>query len=284
MRKIKDLAKDEQSMETLVKLTSAFEGIASMRIAQIKKSVLQSTDFFNELYAIYSQLRVNNNFNFGRDRNDENIINKELYIVITAEGGFSGDIDQKLVEYMLKTFDKNKNEIIVIGHHGAIQLSQRGVVYKKYYKLPASDTNINVGPLIREVRQYEKTKIFYQEYKSLLSQEVKSIELIKAVREVGGGAESDDVISEVNYIFEPSSYDVASHLERSMMQIAIGQLILSSKLAQYASRFRAMTGAHRKAYDNSLDLHVEYNRAKRRARDERLKKVIISVNRYRATR
>ena len=28
---------------------------------------------------------------------DIDVIDKELYIIITAEGGFSGDIDQKLI-------------------------------------------------------------------------------------------------------------------------------------------------------------------------------------------
>ena len=91
-----------------------------------------------------------------------------------------------------------------------------------------------------------------------------------------------DVISEVTYIFEPSSYDVASHLERSMMQIAVGQLILNSKLAQYASRFKAMTGAHQRADENRLDVHIEYNRAKRGIKDERLKEVINGIKKSKA--
>lgn len=285
MKHPNDLAKEEQSMQTLVELTSAFEGIASMRIAQIKNSVLQSTKFFDELWAIYSQLRVDSMFNFGRDSENANVIDKELYIIITAEGGFSGDIDQKLVKSMLETYNKDKNDIIVIGHHGAVQLSQRGIEYKKYYKLPTKDTDINVGPIIREVRNYKKTTMFYQEYKSLMNQEVKSIELSNAVKEVSAaGEQTEDVISEVTYIFEPSSYDVASHLERSMMQIAVGQLILNSKLAQYASRFKAMTGAHQRADENRLNVHTEYNRAKRGIKDERLKEVINGIKKSKAAR
>lgn len=285
MKHPNDLAKEEQSMQTLVELTSAFEGIASMRIAQIKNSVLQSTKFFDELWAIYSQLRVDSMFNFGRDSDNANVIDKELFIIITAEGGFSGDIDQKLVQAMLEVYNKDNNDIIVIGHHGAVQLSQRGIEYKKYYKLPTKDTDINVGPIIREVRNYKKTTMFYQEYKSLMNQEVKSIELSSAVKEEAADNEkSDDVISEVTYIFEPSSYDVASHLERSMMQIAVGQLILNSKLAQYASRFKAMTGAHQRADENRLDVHIEYNRAKRGIKDERLKEVINGIKKSKAKR
>ncbi len=274
MRRPADIAREEALSTVLVELTSAFEGIASMRIAEIKDQVLQSTQFFNELWQIYSQLRVDNLFRFGRE-DTRKVADKELYIIITAEGGFSGDIDQKLTELMLKTYDPAKQDIIVIGHHGATQLTQRGVSYQKYFKLPVHDRNINVTPIIKAVQQYRSTQIFYQQYVSLLVQEVRQIELLTVVKERGDASDKpDEIISEETYIFEPSTYAVAAHLERSMMQIAISQLILESKLAQYASRFRAMTTAHERADSSKAELHLDYNRARRAVKDERLKEII----------
>ncbi len=278
-----EIAREEMSMGTLVELTSAFEGIASMRIAQIKNQVLQSTKFFDELWEIYSQLRVDSLFSFGREKNDAHIIDKELYIIITAEGGFSGEIDQKLIQIMLQSYDKDKNDIIVIGHHGAVQLAQRGIGYRKYFKMPNKDQNINVTPIIREVQQYRNTKMFYQEYVSLMVQDVKRIELSSAVKERGGVSEkAEDIISEDTYIFEPSTYAVAAHLERSMMQIAVSQLILESKLAQYASRFRAMSASHQRADESKAELHLDYNRARRSIKDERLKEIINGIKKSQA--
>lgn len=261
-------------MGTLVELTSVFEGIASMRIGQIKNQVLQSTKFFDELWQIYTQLRVDNLFSFGRDKKAD-VVDKELYIIITAEGGFSGDIDQKLVQLMLSTYNAEVNEIIVIGHHGAVQLAQRGIVYKKYFKLPNKDQNINVSPIIRQVQQYRSTTVFYQEYISLTVQDVKRIELSSAVKGLGDSTEHpEDLITEENYIFEPSTFTVAAHLERSMMQIAVSQLILESKLAQYASRFRAMSASHQRAEESRNEIHMAFNRARRGIKDERLKEII----------
>jgi len=277
MKRPPELAHEEASMATLVELTSAFEGIASMKIAQTKNQVLESTKFFDRLWKIYSQLRVDALFSFGRDANEKPLIDKELFIMITAEGGFSGDIDQKILKLVLERYDKDKNDIIVIGHHGAIQLSQRGIPFKKYFKLPAKDQNINVVPIVREVQLYKSSSIFYAEYVSLMSQDVKSIELASAVKsraDASDEAEDDDVISEETYIFEPDSFAVAAHLERSMMQISISQLILSSKLAQYASRFKAMTASHQRADESRAELHMEYNRSRRAIKDERLKEII----------
>ncbi len=274
MKRPQEIAQEEEAMASMVQLTSVFESIASMRIAQIKNQVLQSQQFFNELWQIYKQLRVDEQFRFGRSP-DQKIINKELYIVITAEGGFSGDIDQKLIELMRKQFNASSNEIVVIGHHGAIQLAQSGLGFKKYFKLPAQDQNINTMPLVKEIQMYKNTTIFYQTYVSLMVQDVKRLSLGSAISERGKTmAGNKEVISDETYIFEPSTYAVLDHLERSMVQITLSQLILESKLAQYASRFQAMSAAHTKADESLHDIHLLYNRAKRGIKDERLKEII----------
>lgn len=275
MHKPNEIEKEEKAMATLVELTSVFEGIASMRISQIRNQVLIATKFFHELWHIYSQIRVDEKFHFGHSQPQLDIIEKELFIIITAEGGFSGDIDQRLVEVMLKSYDKSKNDVVVVGHHGAVQLAQRGVTFKKYFKLPTNDQSINVTPMTEEVRKYKSTRVFYQEYVSLLVQETRQIPLSAAVKERGAkSSAADELISEQNYIFEPSAHAVVDHLENSMMQITLAQVILESKLAQYASRFRAMSAAHEKSEETRTDLHLAYNRARRGVKDERLKEIV----------
>ena len=156
-----------------------------------------------------------------------------------------------------QNYDKEKNDIIVIGHHGAVQLAQRGVSFNKYFKLPAKDQNINVSPIIKEVQNYKSTMVFYQTYVSLMVQDVKRISLSNAVEEHGKDVSKvEEIINEATYIFEPSSFAVVDHLERSMMNIALSQVILESKLAQYASRFQAMSAAHRRANDSVDELKI----------------------------
>ncbi len=272
----------KDSMSMLVKLTSVFEGLASMRISQVKSQVMQSQAFFDELWSIYTQLRVDSLFRFGRSESGHPVIDKELFIIITAEGGFSGDIDQKLIQLMLEEYDKEKHDIIVVGHHGAVQLAQAGIGFKKYYKLPEKDQNINSAPIIQEVQKYRTTSVYYQTYISLMVQDVKRISLSKAVQQKGKQTgKNTDIISEDTYIFEPSTFAVVDHLERSMLQIALSQVILESKLAQYASRFRAMSSAHNKADDLYGDLKLAYSRSMRSLKDERLKEIVNGLRKAR---
>jgi F-type H+-transporting ATPase subunit gamma len=272
-----ELAVEKETMSTMVELTSAFEGIASARIAQIREQVLSSQEFFADLWKIYSQLRVDELFHFGRTKGEVAPIEKELMILITSEGSFSGDIDQRLVADALKNYDVAKNAILIIGHHGAVQLTQKGIPYIRSFKTPEKDLNINTEPIVAEVQKYRSTTVYYQRYKSLMAQSIESIRLSKAVMERGTGVEADEIIDEKNYIFEPDAFAVVDHLERSMMQITLSEVILESKLAQYASRFRAMSAAKERAEETFGDVSMLFNRAKRHEKDERLKEVLSGL-------
>ena len=275
MKSFLDIEQELNAVNSVHSLTSVFEGISSMRISQIKNQVVSSQQFFEELWSMYVQIRVGKYFHYGRQESGQKVSEKELFIAITAEGGFSGGIDEKLITEMLKDYDPEKHDIIVVGHHGAIQLVQHHVSFLKYFKMPSRDTNINVLPIIREVQKYRATSVFYQSYQSLMVQSIKKIELDRAIEERGKTAKTNQqVISEATFIFEPSTYAVVDHLERSMMTIALSQTILESKLAQYASRFQAMSNARNKSEELLGGLRLTYNRTKREITDERLREII----------
>ncbi|MEO6513782.1 MAG: F0F1 ATP synthase subunit gamma [Candidatus Saccharimonadales bacterium] len=281
MKRPLEIAHREMDMATIANLTGVFETLASMKISQVKNQVLEAQQFFAELWSMYRQIRVDSLFRFGREQ-DHPEVDKQLYIVITSEGGFSGDIDQKLITWMLEQYDAEKQDIVVVGHHGAIQLSQQGVKYQKYFKLPAQDQNINVLPLVKYIRKYRQSTVFYETYVSLMVQDIKKIELQKAVQDAGSKVvKGEEIIDESTYIFEPSNFAVVAHLESSMIEISLSQAILESKLAQYASRFRSMSSAKEKAVETRKDLHLEFNRTKRAVADERLKEMINGMKKAR---
>lgn len=284
MKRPQEIAAEERSMRTIVSLTSAFESLSSMQIMKTKTKVLISNQFFTEVWNIYKQIRMDVMFNFGRTLGEEPI-EKELLILITAAGGLSGDIDNRLIKRFRSHYDPKKNDIVVIGHHGAQQLGQHGIRYNIYFDLPKSDT-INVDPLIAEVRKYRHSRVFYQDYVSLSIQDIKSLDLSEVVSRMGKIADLDtagsDTISEKNYIFEPSPYMVAAHLEVSMLRLTLSQFIYDSRLAQLASRFKAMSAAKERSTEEANQLHSNFNRAKRNIVDTRLKESLAGLKKVRA--
>lgn len=283
MKQPREIGAEEASMRSIVSLTSAFESLSSMKIMQTKGRVLISNEFFNEVWNIYKQIRMDVMFNFGRPA-DVKPNNKELLILITAQAGLSGDIDQRLIKKFREHYDPAKNDIIVLGRHGAQQLEQLHIPYRQYFDIPKNDL-INVDPLMRQIQQYRSARVFYQNYISLSQQDIRDLDLSEVVNRMGRVADLDmvdpDKITEKTYIFEPNAYAVAAHLETSILRLTLAQFIYDSRLAQLASRFRAMSAAKERSVDTANQLHIEFSRAKRALVDTRLKESLAGLKRIR---
>lgn len=272
------IQKEVGQIGTVSELTSVFESIASMRIGKIKDKVTRSTQFFEELWHIYSQLRVDPTEHFS-GKNAPKRDKPNVFLVLTSEGGLSGDIDQRIVSTVLQEFDPKTTDLIVIGAHGATQFVQAHTQIKRYFRLPDVDQAVDVSPIIQELIGYTKPTVWFQRYVSLSVQEVGRIDLLNRVRALGSDAEkAEEVISPRDYLFEPNVDEVIHYLESVMMEIALSQMILESRLAQYASRFTAMTAAKKRSNEMKLELIMAFNRAKRGEADDRIKEIVNSMN------
>ena len=284
MRRPLEIKAEEASVRSVVSLTSALESLSSMQIAKTKNRVLISNQFFDEVWKIYKQIRVDVLFNFGRSEG-EKPIDKELLILITAKAGLSGDIDQRLIRKFQEHYDESKHDVLVIGRHGAVKLKQAYVSYDYYFDLPEGGY-INVDPLMDITRRYARSRIFYQNYISLGQQTIEDVDLSEVVSSKGRVADintvGDDVVSEKTYIFEPNPYAVAAYLEKSILRLTISQFIYDSRLAQVASRFKAMSAAKDRSIETAGELRTEYNRAKRNQVDTRLKESLAGLKKVRA--
>ncbi|HET6622759.1 MAG TPA: F0F1 ATP synthase subunit gamma, partial [Candidatus Saccharimonadales bacterium] len=275
MSQLQDILKDKEAMDSVALLTSAFEGIASMHVSRIKTRVERSEAFFAELWELYSQLIVDKDFHV---EHHQPKYDRQLILIVTSEGSLSGDIDHRLIDSVLNNYNSEKQSLSVIGHHGAGLLQQRGVAFESVYRMPDRDDEFKAEDLLIEVQQYQSCTVYYQAYESLMVQGIRQVELNKAVQERGNKQErGDNYISQSNYIFEPSVSSVVEHMERSMKGITINEVILSSQLAQQASRFRAMSAARSRARRAAGELGAKLSYTKRTVKDERAREIVSGL-------
>ena len=282
MRRPGTIEKEMNSIGTLKDLTSVFESLASTQVAKVKDKVQMSESFFELLWQRYTSLRVDPKKRItGREGVGDN--GRKVLVLISAEAGLSGDLDMRMIESMQSEYDADDTDIVVLGSHGASQLSQRGIPYIKFFQLPETDQYINVNPVVDIIRPYEKITVYYEEYLSLGEQEVRSINLVTSIQAMSEDAE-EDVITANDTIFEPSLDEIADEMEASMMSLALSQTILQSGLAQSASRFNAMTVAEDRAGELLRDYTMEFHRAKRAESDRRLREVLVGIKKKRRER
>jgi F-type H+-transporting ATPase subunit gamma len=278
VRRASAIERDAEQINTVKDLTGVFESLASTQVAKVKGKVEESKTFFQLLWRRYTSVRVDPQARItNRELGDTG---KKVFVIISAEAGLSGDIDQRLIGTMEEHYDPKTTDIIVLGSHGASQLTQRGIPYVRFFKVPESDQYIDVSPVIEAVLPYSQIVVYYEEYVSLGQQNIKSIDLISSMRTMSEEAD-EDTMTAADTIFEPSLDDIADEMELTMMRLALAQTILESSLAQAASRFNAMATAEKRAGDLVNDFMLEFHRAKRAESDSRLREILVSLKKKR---
>lgn len=281
MRRANLIEKDMVGIGTLKDLTNVFESLASTQVAKVKNKAQLSQEFFNLLWERYTAIRIDPS---------KRITNREVggngrtvLILISAEAGLSGDLDMRMIETMQSAYDPVNTDIIVLGSHGASQLTQRGIPYIRFFQVPETDEYINVTPIIEAVKPYDKMIVYYEEYLSLGQQEVRSIDLVSRMQDMSKDNTDTSAITDLETIFEPSLDQIADQMEETMMSLALSQTILQSGLAQAASRFNAMTVAEDRAGELLGEYKLEYHRSKRSESDRRLREVLVGIKKKRRT-
>lgn len=278
MRRANVVEKDMAGIGTLKDLTNVFESLASTQVAKVKNKAQLSQEFFNLLWQRYTAIRVDPKKRITARDNGTN--GRKVLVLISAEAGLSGDLDMRMIETMQAAYDPATTDIIVLGSHGASQLTQRGIPYIRFFQVPESDNYVNVTPVIQAVLPYERIVVYYEEYLSLGQQEVRSIDLISHVQDMSEDA-PEGTMTDMDTIFEPSLDEIAEQMEETMISLALSQTILQSGLAQAASRFNAMTVAEDRASELLGEYKLEYHRAKRSESDRRLREVLVSIKKKR---
>lgn len=282
MRKPSAIEKEALQVGTVKDLTAVFESLASTQVAKVKNKAALSNEFFNLLWARYSSIRVDPATRItNRAIEDKNP--RKVFVVISAEAGLSGDIDQRLIETMVQDYEFSTTDIIVLGSHGASQMRQRSIPYVRFFQIPESDRYIDVTPVIDAVQNYSEIIVYYEEYVSLSEQIIKSINLISTMKDMTEDAE-EDIITAADTIFEPSLDLIADEMEKTMMTLVLSQSILESSLAQAASRFNAMAVAKKRAGELLADAVMEFHRAKRGESDRRMREVMVSLKKKQRSR
>lgn len=275
------LQQDLSQIGTVESLTSVFEGIASIKIARIRNRVIASKEFFAELWQTYRSLRIDPKEQQKRRARASN--GRTALLAVTTEGRLSGEIGNKVIEEVVKAYKGAEDvDVIVLGAQGNTQLSQRNIPVTQMYHLPDGEGQFDAEEVVALLSQYERASVFYQTYESLRIQRVARIELASAMNKLGDAVDDEtdepvEIVSSQEFIFEPNIEEIADYLESLMMGVTISQVLMETKLAQYAGRFNAMNAAKHRAKDMKTEYDRLYHRAKRAESDERLKEIINIV-------
>lgn len=279
MKRSNIIKSDLQEIMVINRLTAVLESVSSIRIGQIKDTVLAGRECFTELWKTYTQLRIDTEKHKRFISKDESRFSngKTLYVILTSDGSLSGTIDQRIIDYFLTVRETQDADVFCIGKHGVSLLKLRGIEALQSFQFPNNADQAQIQDICAAIEPYAKITIYYQSYESINKQTVKSIELISSVASLASNTPvGGDIISSRDFVFEPSLKIIVKTMESTMLQIALREILLDSELAQLASRFVAMFAAEERAKKTQKTLTSAWQKSRRDERDRRQRETIAS--------
>ncbi|MEK9959294.1 MAG: F0F1 ATP synthase subunit gamma [Pelagibacteraceae bacterium] len=275
MPSLKDLRNRIGSVKSTQKITKAMKMVAAAKLRRAQESAEKGRAYSDKMNRIISNLKSTMSDGSSAPKllvgsgNDQS----HLCIVMTADrglcGGFNTNICKKARQYFSEILNKNKTlKIITVGSKGNDQLKRNfskyiieSISYKHLKKITVNEASELTSKVIKMFvnGEFDVCTIFYNKFKSVISQEPQAQQLIPVESEE---EEKDTQADEVQYEFEPDQEEILEHLLPQNMTTQIFKAFLENAASEQGSRMSAMDNATRNAGDLIDRLTINYNRSR----------------------
>jgi F-type H+-transporting ATPase subunit gamma len=268
MPNLKDIKRRIRSVKNTQQITKAMKLVAASKLRKAQLAILEARPYAVKMMDVLNHLaaRCNNDLHPLLDVRDGN---KHLFLIITADkglcGGFNGSIIRKTAQY-LKDNPQNENSLIIAGKKGNDIFRNRPVNIiddhigwtKDFNYLKAQTIGENLATLFSE-KKVDKVFMIYNEFKSVMAQEVIVEQLLPVVPEKLAHQEGSFA---VDYIYEPDEESILDELLKRYMTVEVYRAFLESSASEHGARMTAMDSATRNAGEMIGALTLTYNQAR----------------------
>jgi len=268
MANLKEIKRRIQSVKNTQQITKAMKLVAASKLRKAQQAILEARPYAIKMMEVLNHLAARCNSDLHPLLNVREG-NRHLLLIITSDkglcGGFNGAIIRKTAQY-LQDNDENENSLIVAGKKGNDIFSNRPVTIteelvgwtKDFDHLKAQAIGEKLATMFSE-NKIDKVSMIYNEFKSVMQQEVIVEQLLPVVPEkLEQGKESYSV----DYIYEPDEESILNEMLKRYMTVEVYRAFLESSASEHGARMTAMDAASRNAGEMIDGLTLTYNKAR----------------------
>ena len=266
MPSTKELRARIRSVSNTSKVTGAMQLIAASKMRRAQQNVLKGKKYSETLH----KLLMNLSSSLDQDQSNIPLLEKrevknKLMILITPERGLAGALVGNITRKAFEIISSSdvKYSILSVGKKGYRFVNSRGQKILEQLEIPdrpeISDTykisEIAIDGFIDG--KCDQVDIVFSEFFTTTSQIPKSQTILPIKND------SDDEINEnLDYIYEPSSYEVLFDLTPKYVRSQIYQSILEAFASEHSARMVAMQNATDNANELIGQLTLDLNKAR----------------------
>ena len=268
MANLKEIKRRIQSVKNTQQITKAMKLVAASKLRKAQQAILDARPYAIKMMDVINHLAARCNSDL-HPLLDDREGKRTLLLIITSDkglcGGFNGSIIRKTAQY-LKDNDQNENSLIVAGKKGNDIFSNRPVTIvedlvgwtKDFDYLKAQAIGGNLATMFSE-NKIDKVLVIYNEFKSVMQQEVVVEQLLPVVPEKM--EQGKDSVA-MDYIYEPDEETILNVLLKRYIADVVYRAFLESSASEHGARMTAMDSASRNAGEMIDGLTLTYNKAR----------------------
>ena len=275
MASLKELRNRISSVKATQKITKAMQMVAAAKLRRAQEAAESARPYAERmenvlanLGRIYQSSETASPYLIGTGKDDV-----QLLIVATAErglcGGFNSNIAKMARAEAVRLMKEGKTvKILCVGSKGYDQLKSdfseqiigqvslkelKQVNFAKAHEIAGQATEMF------DAGDVDVVKLYFSEFKSVISQVPTELQLIPAKFEEEDGAEADDAVS---YEYEPDEEEILNDLLPRNIATQIFRGLLENAASEQGARMSAMDNATRNAGEMIDKLTLVYNRTR----------------------
>lgn len=273
---LKAISNRMRSVGSVGKITKAMKMVAAAKLRSVQTIQEKSRpfavgmqQFFNAMDEVEAETKsAAEGKSEGRSR---------FIVAVTSDRGLCGGVNSsivKKVKSMLSEEDDMSSAVMLLGDKGRDGLSrQHGkriiVSFKDVFKSPVSFEQVCLIAEDILSRDYDEIVLVYNQFKSVISQEVTQKPII-GLKSLMAGAEAFD---EYEFDSDMDSAQVLVDLFEFQLATQIYNALLENATSEQAARMSAMDNASRNAGDMLQSLTLSYNRQRQAAITQELSEI-----------
>ena len=270
MPNLRDIKRRIRSVKNTQQITKAMKLVSASKLRKAQTAIVQARPYAVKMMEVLNHLAARCNHDL-HPLLDDREGKKVLLLVITSDRGLCGSFNTNILRRAHQTLEMNPNLVISL-----ITAGKKGNVFfkNKPHKILHDYTGwtrefdylkaTEIGNILSELfvqKEVDKVYMVYNEFKSVMQQEVVMEQLLPVVPEkLENGKGKDEQI--VDYIYEPDEESILDVLLKRYMTVEVFRAFLESSASEHGARMTAMDAATRNAGEMIGALTLTYNKAR----------------------
>jgi len=287
MPTLKDIRIRLKGIKSTQQVTKAMKMVAAAKLRRAQDRAIQARPYAGKLREMLASLSVKVDTSLNPLLSAREEVKKVLVILVTSDRGLCGGFNTNIIKLAQKVIHEDYAALHSRGGVTMICAGTKGTEFfrKRGYNLtavyPAVFQNLDFS-IAREIAdtasgmfisgEVDRVVMVYNEFKSVLSPNLRVEQLLPIAPEQGKSEASSD------YLYEPSPAAIIDELVPKHLHTQVWRVMLESNAAEQAARMGAMDSATENAKELIRLLNISYNRARQAAITKELSEIVAGAD------